>query len=130
MLFILNKPVPRLIRMLVSNWAQKLFLCPVNRRPESIALLYLQCKLDCSPYRVPGSSKKVFFEKSFQVKMGPKKAKEIQQFCSTLAKQNKTKNAPTEVIRLWTDCKDIRKHQSQLQLYFIRLLVTIDRPAK
>ena len=114
--FTLNKPVPRLIRMLVSNWAQKLFLCSVNRRPESIALLYLQCKLDCSPYRVPGSSKKTFFEKSFQVKMGPKKAKEIQQFCSMLAKQNKTKNAPAEVIRLWTDRKDIRKHQSTSRL--------------
>ena len=48
--------------------------------------------------------------------MGPKKAKEIQQFCSMLAKQNKTKNAPTEVIRLWTDRKDIRKHQSTSRL--------------
>ena len=48
--------------------------------------------------------------------MGPKKAKEIQQFCSTLAKQNKTKNAPTEVIRLWTDRKDIRKHQNTSRL--------------
>ena len=92
------------------------FLCPVNRRPESIALLYLKCKLDCSPYRVPGSSRKAFFEKSSQVKMWPKKAKEMQQFCSTLAKQNKTKNAPTEVIRLWTDRKDIRKHQSTSRL--------------
>ena len=48
--------------------------------------------------------------------MGPKKAKEIQQFCSMLAKQNKTKNAPAEVIRLWTDRKDIRKHQSTSRL--------------
>ena len=84
----------------------------MNRRAESITLLYLQCKLEYSPYQVSGSSKKAFFEKSFQVKMGPKKAKEIQQFCSMLAKQNKTKNAPIEVIRLWTDRKDIRKHQS------------------
>ena len=48
--------------------------------------------------------------------MGPKKAKEIQQFFSMLAKQNKKKNAPTEVIRLWTDRKDIRKHQSTSRL--------------
>lgn len=52
------------------------------------------------------SSRRVFREN------GTQKAKEIQQFCSMLAKQNKTKNTPTEVIRLWTDRKDIRKHQS------------------
>ena len=82
MLFILNKPVPRLIRMLVSNWAQKLLLYPVNRRPESIALLYLQCKLDYSPYRVSGSSRKAFFEKSFQWKWGPKKPKKFNNFAA------------------------------------------------
>ena len=70
--FTLNKPAPRLIRMLVSNWAQKLFLCPVNRRPESIELLYLQCKLDYSPYREclarvgKLSSRRVFSENGAQ----------------------------------------------------------------
>ena len=80
--FTLDKPVPRLIRMLVSNWAQKLLLCPVNRRPESIALLYLQCKLDYSPYRVSGSSRKAFFEKIFQWKWGPKKPKKFNNFAA------------------------------------------------
>ena len=47
--------------------------------------------------------------------MGPK-AKEIQLFCSMLAKQNKTKKAPTKVIRLSPDRKDIRKHQSTSRL--------------
>ena len=72
LIFTLNKPVPRLIRMLFSNWAQKLFLCPVNRRPESIELLYLQCKLDYSPYREclarvrKLSSRRVFSENGAQ----------------------------------------------------------------
>ena len=72
--FTLSKLVPRLIRMLVSNRAQKLFLCPVNRRPEYIAMLYLpamQTRL-FPVYRVSGSSRKVFFAKSFPWKWGPK----------------------------------------------------------
>ena len=80
--FTLDKPVPRLIRVLVSNWAQKLLLCPVNRRPESIALLYLPCKLDYSPHRVSGSSRKAFFEKIFQWKWAPKKPKKFNNFAA------------------------------------------------
>ena len=35
---LLNKPVPQLIRILVSDWAQRKMFVP-NRRPASIALL-------------------------------------------------------------------------------------------
>lgn len=77
---ILNEPVLRLFRMLVSDWAQKNIFVP-NRRQASVALLLwfsytneFTCKLECLPY-LSGSCVRAFFEKNFSVKMGPTKPK-------------------------------------------------------
>ena len=88
----LNKPAPRLIRMLVSDWAQKNVFVP-NRGPASIVLLSwsflpahstVRCIL---PY-LSGSCSGAFFEKIFQWEWGPKaedthNRNERYDFCST-----------------------------------------------
>ena len=61
--------------------------------------VYLQTRLFAVPIWLVQES---FLQDEFSVKVAPPQNKEIPNF-RMLAKQNKTKNAPTEEIRLGTD---------------------------
>lgn len=68
----LKKPVPRLIRMLVSDRffvpkQRQAFIAPLSRTSYTKEFT---CKVDCSPY-LTGLCRTAFFQKSFQRKWGP-----------------------------------------------------------
>ena len=76
---ILNAPILRLIRMLVSDWAQKIFLCPIIGKHLSLCfcdfLIRRSLPVDSTVQYLSGSCVGAFFEKNFSVQIGPTKPK-------------------------------------------------------